>query len=126
MINISRVPERGKVAATQSLNATFNGDPYLVERLSGYSMFIVYTESSASLAGTFKLQASNNAFKDNTSGELRSDATWVDVASSTQTLTAGSGAIMYNVPEAYYEAVRIVWTRTTGQGSAQVYFIAKE
>jgi hypothetical protein len=77
------------------------------------------------LSGTLKLQASNNAFADRTNNETRSDAIWVDIPSSSTTLTGGSTQTFWNVSEAHYEAVRIVWTRTVGQGSMDIYFVAK-
>lgn len=125
-MQIARVPERGKVATPVSMNASFNGGAFLLERLSGFSIVAGVTESSASLAGTLKLQVSNNAFKDTTSNTERSDAVWIDLASSSFTLTAGSANYVWNFSDANYEAVRIVWTRTSGQGSVSAYFIAKE
>lgn len=125
MINISRVPERGKVAAPKSMNASFNGDPYLVERLTGFSLMVKVTETSATLAGGMKLQASNNCFQDNVNSEVRADAAWFDIESSDVSVS-GSGSFIWNVPDVYYEAVRIVWTRSSGQGTAESYFIAKE
>lgn len=130
-MQIARVPERGKVATPKSMNASFNGAvtdglAYLIERLSSFSIVASVTETSASLAGTLKLQISNNAFKDATSNTERSDAVWVDLASSSFTLTAGSDTYVWNFSYASYEAVRLVWTRTSGQGTVSAYFIAKE
>lgn len=130
-MQISRVPERGKVAAPKSMNASFDGAAadglaYNIERLSTFSIVARVTETSASLAGTLKLQVSNNAFKDATSLTERSDAIWVDLASSDFTLTAGSDDYVWNFCDAGYESVRIVWARTSGQGTVSAYFIAKE
>lgn len=127
MVNICRIPEKGKTAPTAtSMNATFNSGPYLVERLTQCAFVIKCTETSASLAGTFKLQASNNAFLDNVQNETNSSATWADIAGATATLTAGSVNVLLQATDACYEAVRIVWTRTSGQGTAEIYFMAKE
>lgn len=125
MININRTPERGKTAVTQSMNASFNGAAYLVERMNIYSIIAQVLETSASLAGTLKLQVSNNAFTDNASFEENSNAVWDDLPSSSYTLTAGNDVWSWNVADVGYEAVRIVWTRTSGQGTIAPYFLAK-
>lgn len=78
-----------------------------------------------SLTGTLKLQASNNCFADNVNGELRSDAVWVDIPSASATLDGGDDTVFFNITDANYEAVRLVWTRTAGQGSISTYILAK-
>lgn len=132
-INITRLPEKGRAASSVSMNASFNqastsstaGTVFLVERMKGFSICANIAESSASLAGTLKLQASNNAYADNVNMDGNAAAVWVDIASSSVTLTSGSTATMWNVTDAHYEAVRIVWTRTSGQGTITTYFMAK-
>lgn len=125
-MQISRVPEKGKVAEVQSMDVSFNGAAYLLERLSGFSICGTVTDDAADLIGTLSLEASNNAFKDTTSNAERADAVWVPVASSDIALDGGSDEFLWNVSYANYEAVRIVWTRTSGTGSMSVYFLAKE
>lgn len=123
--NITRLPLRGFPATAASMNASFNGAPYLLERMGGFSICAAITETLASLAGTLKLQASNNAFLDNTNGDANSAATWVDIPSSSVTLTAGNTTVLWNVTDVHYEAVRVVWTRSTGQGTFLPFFLAK-
>lgn len=125
-MQISRVPEKGKVATPQSMDASFDGAAYLLERLSGFSICAEVTDDAADLIGTLSLEASNNAFADTTSNSERADAVWVPVASSDIALDGGNDSVMWNVSYANYEAVRIVWTRTSGTGSISAYFLAKE
>jgi hypothetical protein len=125
MFTIMRVPEKGKAGTPVSMNATFNGSPYKVDFLDGFSICAAIDETTPSLAGTLKLQVSNNAFLDNVNNETNASATWVDYPSSTVTLTAGNTQVLWNVSYVYFEAVRIVWTRTSGQGTITPYFVAK-
>lgn len=129
-INYTRNPDKGHASTATSMNASFNGTSanrtlYLVERMKSYSICADIVETSASLAGALKLQASNNAYLDNVNNDANPNAVWVDVPSSTITLTAGSTAIMWNVTDVGYECVRVVWTRTSGQGTFTPYFLAK-
>lgn len=109
-----------------SMTTSFNGTAIGVDHLEGLSVCIAVTETSASLAGTLKLQASNNAFLDtNSNNTVDPNAVWVDISGSSVALTAGSGNYMFNVSEIYYRAVRIVWTSTSGEGTAIAYWHGK-
>lgn len=127
----TRVPVKGGDPTPFIMDLTTTGTAantttvYLVERLHGYSICANIIETVASLAGTLKLQASNNAFADNVSMQLNPNAVWVDIPSSTVTLTAGSTQAFWNSSQVYYEAVKIVWTHTTGAGTLTPYFLAK-
>lgn len=125
MFTIMRLPEKGKPGTSVSMNASFNGVPWKVDYLDGFSICADIAETSASLAGTFKLQVSNNCYLDNVNNELNPAAVWTDYPSSTVTLTAGSTTAFWNVSYAYFEAVRLVWARTSGQGTVTTYFLAK-
>lgn len=124
-MNINRLPEKGRAAASQSLNATFNSAAFLIERLKAVSLISVLVETSATLGGTLKLQHSNNAFMDNTGLEENATATWVDVPLITEAVS-GSETVSWNITDANWEAVRVVWTRTSGQGTGQFFWLAKE
>lgn len=124
-MNIVRVPEKGKPATPVSMGASFNGNAYLVERMAGYSICAAITETSASLVGTLKLQASNNAFSELTSNEPNPSAVWVDIPISEQAVS-GTGTAFWECELARYEAVRIVWTRVSGDGTITPYFLAKD
>lgn len=126
MLRLLRVPgTKGQDGILVSMNASFNDVPYQLEHMDGYSLCAAVTETVASLAGTLKLQASNNAFLDNTDNNQNPNAVWVDIPSSSVVLTAGSNNQFWNVTDAFYEAFRIVWTRTSGQGNLKYYLIGK-
>lgn len=123
-MQISRVPEKGKTAVAQAMLASFNGTPYLMERLEGFSICAAVVETVATVAGSFKLQASNNAFADDAINRTNAGAVWVDIPSSSVPVS-GAGNFFWNVSDVNYEAVRIVWTSTGGDGNVSVYFLAK-
>ena len=112
-----------------SMNATFNGTAFLLDSMEGFSIAWAWTETSAALAGTLKLQASNNAFLDNpaypASLNINPNALWVDIPGSSVTLVTGSGSQFWNVADVYYRSVRVVWTRTSGQGTYTANLWAK-
>lgn len=108
---------------TNALAATFNGEPMYIENLAGYSVCANVT-SAAALNGTFKLQASNNAMREDQVNEADSTAVWVDIPGSTQTATA-DGGYFWNVDAAFYRWFRIVWTRTAGTGNVALYYSGK-
>lgn len=132
-INYTRVPDKGRAVASISLNASFNqamsvsiaGTVFYAERMKGYSICAAIHETSAALAGTLKLQASNNAFTDNTDLINNPAAVWVDIPTSPITLTSGDTQVFWNHDAVFYESVRVVWTSTSGQGTFTPYFLGK-
>lgn len=124
-LNLVRVPEKGHDATSQSMNASATLATYMVERMAGFSILANVVETLASLAGTLKLQASNNAWLDNVNMDVNPNAVWVDIPSSSVSLTAGNTTVMWNTTDVFYETVRVVWTHTTGQGTFTPYFMAK-
>lgn len=76
------------------------------------------------LAGTLKLQASNNAFLDNTNNGEDPAAVWVDIPGSSVTVAA-AGTQIWNVSDVYYKSVRQVYTSTSGNGVYTSYVYAK-
>lgn len=126
MLRLLRVPgTKGQAGTPISMNATFMDRAYNIEHLDGYSICAQVIETVASLAGTLKLQASNNAFMDNTDNQENPNAIWVDVPSTSVALTAGSTNVFWDVSSAFYEAFRVSWTRTTGSGNVTLFIIAK-
>jgi diaminopimelate epimerase len=69
--------------------------------------------SSATLVGTLKLQASN----DNTD--------WVDITGSSQSVAAGESHI-WNIVDATYRNLRVVWTNSAGTGTLTAAAVIKE
>jgi hypothetical protein len=127
MNKLLRVPGyKGAPGIQISLNASINDAPYSLEHLDGVSICAVATQASGTLAGTLKLQASNNAFLDNTDNNANSGATWVDIPSSSISVsTATTQTVFWNLTDIFYEAIRIVWTSSTGTGTLTYFLIGK-
>lgn len=89
---------------------------------TGYSISLSWTGSPV---GNFKLQGSNNAFRGESSDLENSSATWVEITGSTQAAGGGSGTHIWNVSEAYYQAVRVVYESSSGTGTCSISFFAK-
>jgi hypothetical protein len=79
--------------------------------ITNYSFAAAF--SSGTLAGTFKLQVSNDG------------TNYVDLSGATDTIAAGAYSVI-NVSEAGYRYVRASWTNTGGSGNITVTFIGKE
>lgn len=91
---------------------TNQNSPYFVlDDLLNYSVAVDF--SGSDLAGTLKLQCSNDA------------SDWVDVANSSQSVTAAASHI-WNVFDAAYRYVRAVWTYSSGTGTWTVKVVIKE
>lgn len=90
---------------TTSLGASFNGNALRVLDHTGFSIWLKWTGASA--AGTFKLQAgvANGT-----------PSSWEDI-SGASVVAAGAGQALFNISNAYYSHVRIVFTRTSGTGT---------
>lgn len=129
MMNVLRKPLKGRVATPVSLSASIADTPIDIEHMSSMSIAIQVTDTGA-LAGAFKLQVSNNAFVDNVGDTslfdpIRSDVFWEDLDSSEQTFVPGTLTYSWDIDFLSTEAIRLVWTRSAGTGSALIYYCAK-
>ena len=106
------------------LSTNSNGKALNVEHLEGVSYIADVTSASGPLTGSFKLQVSNNAFIDNTNNNENPTASWIDYAGSQQAV-AGTITLGWNVTDIYFKAIRLVWSSTSGTGSAIVNVQAK-
>ena len=106
----------------QSLAANFNGAAIHLERLHGYCIIM---NVGGSPTGTIKLQASNNAFLNNTSSQEDVAAVWVDIPGSNKALAGAATQILFNAADAFYNSLRVVYTFTSGTGSVDTYIYCK-
>lgn len=67
--------------------------------------------SGSTLAGTFKVQVSNN------------ETTWIDLSSTNVT---GATSVVINTSDAGYKWCRYVWTFSSGSGNIDIYFFSKD
>ena len=76
-------------------------------KLDGVDGFGIHARWSAGStpSGNLKLQASND------------DSNWVEVASSTAAVSGNSGSALYNKTDQFYKYVRMVYERTSGDGT---------
>lgn len=126
-MKVSRKPARGGTPADVSLASSVDSQPYSVEFLTHGSIQAVW---SGTPTGTLKLQVSNNAFKDNVgtddSNSWNAGATWEDLPGSSCDTGGAAGHHMWELWKCGYEAIRVVYTRSAGTGTLNLYFIAKE
>lgn len=119
---------------TADMDASFSTPAFHLDHLRGYSVCAAWTETVATLSGTIKLQASNNAFvyeKPSVSGEdliesltENPSATWADIAGSSVAVS-GSGSQFWNVSDSFYSAFRVTFTNTGGEGTFAAYVHAQ-
>jgi hypothetical protein len=91
-------------------------DPVYLGHIANYSIQLVFTGTPG---GNFKLQCSNDMGNPSASKESDRDfqiENWTDVADSAQTISA-AGNHTWDVQNAGYRWVRVVWTQTSGSGT---------
>lgn len=106
-------------AATTTLGASLNMRPIWLGHIAHYSIQLVFTGTPA---GTFKLQASNDEGSPHAAGDAAKYSgvsNWTDVADSSQ-VVAAAGNIMWDVQNASYNWVRVVYTRSSSTGTLTV------
>lgn len=100
-----------------------------ITHMQGYAWTASWTDGS-SVAGTYKVQVSPNPYvvdppRNNLGAPAENpDAVWVDLPDSATAVT-GTSNFMWNVDAPYYFGTRLVYTATSGTGTAVVYFTAK-
>lgn len=104
-----------------SLAADAESSVVKIQRLDNVGMQIDLTGSPT---GSFQAQISNNASW-NPDGSLRDAGTWINVGTAA-TVTAGSpDPIFIDLNQMSAKAVKLVYTRTSGTGTASVLLTGK-
>ena len=84
-----------------------------------WSYQITWTKSSGTLAGSYKVQVSNNP-------AAADDITdWADLSGATGSVTDASATAMVSFEDAPYKFARVVYTNATGVGVLNVHAISK-
>lgn len=99
-----------------SMASSFNLKPIWLGHIANYAIQLVFTGTPG---GNFKLQCSNDVGNPTGASEAEKYATvvnWTDVTDSAQTISA-AGNHVYDVQNAGYNWVRVVWTQTSSTGS---------
>ncbi len=109
----------------KALGASFNSDPIRLAGMTRMALQFVVS-GAAGLSGEVKLQVSADAGVDPGTGpaDVTGLSNWVDVASSAQTVTA-NGANIYSYSEISAPWARLVWTASSGTGTASARVFAK-
>lgn len=98
--NINMIP-----SGSVSINANATLDGVALDHITHFSIQVVFSGTSPS--GTFKLQCSNDD---------SSTSNWTDIGGSSQTVK-DSGNVTWNVENAGYKWVRVVFTHASGTGN---------
>lgn len=105
-----------KAVNNADMASSFVSPPIVLDQVYGFSFQAVFTGSPV---GTFKLQCSNDDVK------LASQVSnWSDIASSSKSITA-PGDIFWNIDNAFYKWVRVVYTAAAGSGTCNVTYVSK-
>lgn len=102
-----------QISTNQPLNVNSNSPAALLKNIYTFSIAAIVTGTPT---GTIKLQASNDPETNDVmplGTPQPTPVNWVDVASSSFSLTAG-GETMWNVNAVGYNYVRVVYTDTSG------------
>lgn len=102
-----------KLVEDQAMTASFNSSEVDVSQFVGFSIQCVY---SGSPNGSMKLQISN---------DQEDPTNWDDLANSTVTITT-SGSETYIVGDVFYNFIRLVYTFSSGSGTFNAKFVAKD
>jgi len=85
----------------------------------------IQIEITGTLVGSLKLQGSSDPVPDsNFQAKTMKVDNWTDMLGSTQAIT-GSGTVMYNISDTFFNWVRVVYTSTSGTGTITAAFNAK-
>ncbi len=116
---------------TTSISVDYTSAAVDITHMQGYCWTVNWTDSG-SLAGSFKIQVSPNAYVTihdaprNANGIAQENplAVWVDLPDSAKAVTL-SATYMWNVDAPYYTGTRLVYTASAGAGSTDIYFTAR-
>lgn len=117
--NEDLLDESGPVDLTSSTELK----PVWLGHIANYAIQLVFDGAPV---GSFKLQASNDLGNSTSASASMQDSgitNWTDIADSAAAISA-AGDVMWQVENAGYNWVRVVWTVTSGSGnitSARAY-----
>lgn len=105
-----------KIINDQSMTASFQSSPILLDQIYGFSFQAVFTGTPD---GIFKLQSSND---DVQLGQTVTN--WTDIADSSQAISA-AGDITWNFEGCFFKWVRVVYTASSSTGTCNIVYASK-
>lgn len=104
-----------EIANNISMGSSFTSDAYDINRVKGLTIQFFW-ENGSSPVGTMDILASN----------LRDEvSSYSSLLSSPEALSGNSGSQMFNISEPYYKYIKIVYTRTSGDGELSIVLNGK-
>ena len=101
-----------QVVTAGTMSGSINSTPIDLDQYKSYSCQAVWTGAPV---GNVKLQISDDIVSD-----CSSVVNWIDYTSSSQATGGAAGSYLWNVSDANYRCVRVVYARTSGSGSINV------
>jgi hypothetical protein len=114
------------LALSQSLGASFTTAPTLIKYMDNCAYQINATTSDA--IGTFAVEASLDYATNEVTNLVTNAGNWIalTLAGGTPSLASANDNIMINLNELPFNAIRLVYTRTSGTGTMSVYIMTKQ
>lgn len=106
-----RAYNRTKITSNYSLTTTYNFDAINVQDIEGFTLQINWTDA-LNLEGTFSLEASID------------NINFATIPASSQSVpsTILDGTHVYDMHSFHYPYVRLVWTRTAGSATIDIWY----
>lgn len=101
-----------KLVDAVSMGATITSSPLNVQQAVSFCVQAIWSAGTTPI-GTFDLQASNDGL------------TFTSVLSAPATVENNSDSLIINVEKHAYAQIRVVYTRTSGSGTLNVYVNGK-
>lgn len=108
----------------QALPATGTvvSNPIPIQNYLGYA---VQAEWTGTPTGTFTLQGSCDAGVILNNGTVTNVTNWTTISSTNISASGSAGSLLYNMPNSYYYWFQLVYTATSGTGTANAAAVIK-
>lgn len=114
-----------KLATDQPLGGDFISPPTLVKYLDNCAYQINATTDDA--VGTFAVEASLDYAIDETTNLVTNTGTWVPLdLGGTPALVGATDQILINLNQLPFNAIRVRYSSTSGDGVADIYIMARQ
>jgi hypothetical protein len=109
-----------QITTDQSMGGDYTSSPVYLNQIAMGSIEAVWTGSPV---GEIKLQVSVN-HKEAANGGVAVAGTWTDYTNSEYSMTT-AGSVVWNLSNIGYQYIRVVYTRTSGTGTLNVFGMGK-